>query len=183
MVRPTLDDLPDAALPEGLEIRDVRPEHMEAIYEAESEAFREHWGQPAPGVNERARFFDDPVGPTRRCGGSRGTATGSPGSVRSFIHAAQNERSGGSAAGSSTSASAGRGAAVALARALIAASFPLLRARGMTEGALGVDTQNEFGAPRLYEAVRLPHGEHRAGVRAHARGTLSRRTLDMTHTV
>ena len=38
-----------------------------------------------------------------------------------------------------------------VARALIAASFPLLRERGMTEGALGVDTQNEFGALRLYE--------------------------------
>ena len=28
MVRPTLDDLPDAPLPAGLEIRVVRPEHL-----------------------------------------------------------------------------------------------------------------------------------------------------------
>jgi ribosomal protein S18 acetylase RimI-like enzyme len=39
-----------------------------------------------------------------------------------------------------------------LARALIAATFPLLRARGMTEGALGVDTQNENNALRLYQS-------------------------------
>lgn len=39
-----------------------------------------------------------------------------------------------------------------LARALIAASFPLLRARGMEEGALGVDTENTSGALRVYEA-------------------------------
>jgi mycothiol synthase len=38
-----------------------------------------------------------------------------------------------------------------LARALIAASFPLLRARGMTEAALGVDTENTSGALRVYE--------------------------------
>src|SRR5258706_16411175 len=38
-----------------------------------------------------------------------------------------------------------------LARALIAASFPLLRARGMTEAALGVDTENVTGALRVYE--------------------------------
>jgi len=38
-----------------------------------------------------------------------------------------------------------------LARALIAASFPLLRARGMTEAALGVDTENTSGALRIYE--------------------------------
>jgi ribosomal protein S18 acetylase RimI-like enzyme len=39
-----------------------------------------------------------------------------------------------------------------LARALIAASFPLLRERGMTEAALGVDTENVSGALRVYEA-------------------------------
>jgi mycothiol synthase len=39
-----------------------------------------------------------------------------------------------------------------LARALIAASFPLLRARGMTEAALGVDTENTSGALHVYES-------------------------------
>ena len=61
MVRPSLDDLPDAPLPAGLEIRDVRPEDMEAIYEAEVEAFRDHWGFAEPDAAERDRFFNDPV--------------------------------------------------------------------------------------------------------------------------
>ena len=39
-----------------------------------------------------------------------------------------------------------------LARALIGASFPLLRARGMREAALGVDTENTSGALRVYES-------------------------------
>ncbi len=39
-----------------------------------------------------------------------------------------------------------------LARALIAASIAALRVRGMTEGALGVDTENPSGALRLYES-------------------------------
>jgi mycothiol synthase len=152
MVRPTLDDLPDAALPEGLEIRDVRPEHMQAIYEAEVEAVREHWGQPAPGDNERDRFFNDPVGSDASLWRVAWDGDRVAGSVRSFIHAAQNERFG-RKRGWVEHISVGtpwrrRG----LARALIAASFPLLRERGMTEGALGVDTQNEFGAPRLYES-------------------------------
>ena len=44
MDRPNLDDIPDAPMPEGLEIRPVRPEHYRAIWEAEVEAFQDHWG-------------------------------------------------------------------------------------------------------------------------------------------
>ena len=44
MVRPTVDDLPDHRLPEGLEIRPVREEDMRTIWEADVEAFRDHWG-------------------------------------------------------------------------------------------------------------------------------------------
>src|SRR5204862_410570 len=61
MVRPTLDDLPDADLPAGLEIREVRPEHMEAIFQAQTEALRDHWGFAEPGERERQEFFNDPV--------------------------------------------------------------------------------------------------------------------------
>src|SRR3990170_2356720 len=48
MLRPNLDDQPDAPLPEGLEIRDVQPEHLRAIWEAEVEALRDHWGATEP---------------------------------------------------------------------------------------------------------------------------------------
>jgi ribosomal protein S18 acetylase RimI-like enzyme len=40
-----------------------------------------------------------------------------------------------------------------LARALISATIEGLRERGMTEAALGVDTQNVTGALHLYESV------------------------------
>lgn len=35
MVRPNLDDLPNAPMPEGLEVREVRPEYLRAIFDAE----------------------------------------------------------------------------------------------------------------------------------------------------
>jgi len=44
MVRPSLDDLPDASLARGLEIRPVTAEHHRAICAADNEAFRDHWG-------------------------------------------------------------------------------------------------------------------------------------------
>ena len=40
-----------------------------------------------------------------------------------------------------------------LARALIAHSFQVLKDRGMSEAALGVDAENPSGAPRLYESM------------------------------
>lgn len=151
MVRPTLDDLADAPLPEGLEIRDVRPEHLEAIFEAEVEAFREHWGEALPGESTRRAFFANAVESDTSLWRVAWDGERVAGSVRSFIDAGQNERLGRSR-GWVEHISVGRpwrGRGVA--RALIAASFPLLRERGMTEGALGVDTENEFGALRLYE--------------------------------
>ena len=39
-----------------------------------------------------------------------------------------------------------------LARALIGATIAALRERGMSEGALGVDSENPSGALRLYES-------------------------------
>jgi hypothetical protein len=44
MVRPTVDDLPDHRLPEGLEIRPVCEVDMRTIWEADVEALRDHWG-------------------------------------------------------------------------------------------------------------------------------------------
>ena len=73
------------------------------------------------------------------------------GQVRSFINQAQNERMG-RLRGYTEFISVRRPwRRRGLARALIAASFPLLRARGMTEAGLGVDTQNLSGALRVYE--------------------------------
>ena len=43
-----LDDVPDAPLPEGLEIRPGHARPAPAIFEAESEAFRDHWSAREP---------------------------------------------------------------------------------------------------------------------------------------
>ena len=46
MVRPNLDDLPDAPLPPGIEVRPAHPEHFRAIWEAKEEAFRPSTPRP-----------------------------------------------------------------------------------------------------------------------------------------
>ncbi len=43
MRRAPLDDVPDTPLPDGLEFRPVTPDQHRAIFDAEVEAFRDHW--------------------------------------------------------------------------------------------------------------------------------------------
>ena len=60
MLRPDLDDIADLPMPEGLEIRPVGPEDYRKIFEADVEAFRDHWGAMEEGENAFQRFFGGP---------------------------------------------------------------------------------------------------------------------------
>jgi ribosomal protein S18 acetylase RimI-like enzyme len=151
MVRPSVDDLSDAPLPAGLEIRDVRPEHLPLIWAADQEAFRDHWGFAEASGQEYEQFLHDPVQSDTSLWRVAWEGDEVAGQVRSFINADENERQG-RLRGYTEHISVRRPwRRRGLARALIAASFPLLRARGMTEAGLGVDTENTSGALRVYE--------------------------------
>jgi mycothiol synthase len=169
MIRPTLDDQPDAPLPEGLEIREVRPEQLRAIWEADQDAFRDHWGSGEGTEADYQLFLTDPTQGDTTLWRIAWDGDQVAGQVRSFINAEENRRfnrrRGWVENISVRRAWRHRG----LARALMAASFPLLRARGMTEGALTVDTENLSGALRVYESV---------GFRPVHRSTTYRRPLD-----
>jgi mycothiol synthase len=151
MVRPHLDDLPNAPLPAGLEIREVQPEHLKQIWDAATEAFRDNWGFSEPTDEDYQRYLTDPVESETSLWRVAWDGAEVAGQVRSFINPEENERFG-RLRGYTESISVRRPwRRLGLARALIGASFPLLRARGSTEAALGVDTENVFGALRLYE--------------------------------
>jgi ribosomal protein S18 acetylase RimI-like enzyme len=169
MVRPNLDDQRDCPLPAGLEIREVRPEHLRSIWEAANEAFRDEWDYREESDEDFERFRNDPI------------ESGDPslwriawdgdqvaGQVRSFINHDENARLGRKRGWVENISVRRPWRKRGLARALIAASFPLLRARGMTEAALGVDTNNPSGALRVYESV---------GFRPVSRSTVYRKPL------
>jgi mycothiol synthase len=151
MVRPSVDDLLDAPLPDGLEIREVQPEHLPAIWAADQEAFRDHWGFTPATDADYQLFLTDPVMNDTTLWRVGWDGDEVAGQVRSYINSEENERHG-RRRGYTEHISVRRPwRRRGLARALIAASFPLLRARGMTEAALGVDTENTSGALRLYQ--------------------------------
>jgi mycothiol synthase len=154
MVRPTLDDIPDRALPPGLEVRPVDASQLRCIWEAEVEAFAGHWGATEnDGADARWQvFLADPLRDLAlwqvAWDGDR-----IAGMVRPFVNPDELERFGvqrGWCENISTRAP-WRGRGVAL--ALIARALRALRERGMTEAALGVDAQNETGALRLYQRM------------------------------
>lgn len=152
MVRPTVDDLPDYRLPDGLEIRPVREEDIRTIWEADVEAFRDHWGFSEQTEESYQRFLEfqyhDPT-LWKIAWDDEGVA----GQVKSFIDTAQNEeyrRKRGYTEAISTSR---RWRRRGVAKALIVESIRELAARGMTEVALGVHTENPNGAFDLYAGL------------------------------
>ena len=151
MVRPHLEDLPDAPLPDGLEIREVRPEHVRQIYDTAVEAFRDSWGATEPAEGDWEQFLTDPLSSQTDLWRIAWEGDEVVGQVRSFINEEENARFDRKRGYTESISVVRRWRRRGVARALIAASFPLLRARGMTEAALGVDTENVSGALRVYE--------------------------------
>jgi hypothetical protein len=52
MTRPLEGDIPDAPLPEGLEVRAVTPDRYRQICDADIDAFRESWGFAVPSPDD-----------------------------------------------------------------------------------------------------------------------------------
>jgi mycothiol synthase len=152
MLRPTLDEVPDLPLPSGIEIRVVRPEHHRQIWDADTEAFRDHWGGMDTSEKAFTRHFS---GPNFRPDLWRIAWDGDEvaGVVMNEILTSFNQATGarrGLIAGVSVRRPwRGRG----LARALVADSLRALREAGMTSAVLGVDAQNSTGALGVYEAT------------------------------
>jgi ribosomal protein S18 acetylase RimI-like enzyme len=152
MVRSDLDDLPDATLPVNLEIREVKPEHLRQIFDAEVEAFRDHWGMGLPTEEVYQQFLTDPVGGRYELWRVAWEGDQVAGAVRGYINEAENEQYGRKRGWVENISVRRPWRRRGLARALIAASIAVLREQGMTDGALGVDTENPSGALRLYES-------------------------------
>ena len=152
MLRPTLDDIPHMALPVGLDVRPVRPADHRAIFDADAEAFRDHWG----GIDDSdAAFGRHFSGPNFRPELWRVAWDGDDvaGVVMSEVmqtYNAEHDTKRVEISGVSVRRPwRGRG----LARALVADALRGARDTGMTSATLGVDAANPTGALGVYEAV------------------------------
>lgn len=153
MVRPTLDDIPDFPLPDGLEVRPVKPEHLRAIWDADVEAFRDHWGFSEPTEEDYQAWVDNKVTFQPELWQiAWDTVTDEvAGQVKAFINHTENEKFGRKRGYTEFISTRRPYRRRGLARALIVRSLRLQRDTGMTESALGADSDNPTGAIRVYE--------------------------------
>jgi len=151
MRRPLNGPIPDVALPDGLEVRPVLPEHHRAIWNADEEAFRDHWDHAVVTEDDFTKFFGDPDIDTSLWQVAW-DGDEVAGLVINGIYPHENERTGVKAGWLDSVATRRPWRRRGVAGALIARSLAVLRDRGMDEAVLGVDTENPSGALALYES-------------------------------
>ncbi len=150
MRRPDLEDLSEVTMPDGLEIRPVARQTvaMRQVFDADVEAFRDHFGW-TEGTDEKfAEFVEDPdLEPDLWIVAFDGDEVA--GAVLNRVRTSpEGERSGWLDSIFTRRPWRQRG----LARALIARSLVLLRDQGLTAASLGVDLANPNQALALYES-------------------------------
>jgi mycothiol synthase len=165
MVRPTLEDIPEALMPEGLEVRPVHPEHLPQIWTAMQEAFMDHWNYVPPAEEDYHNWATNPLSDTSlwKVAWDGDQVAGM---VLSFINQTENQEYNRKRGYTEEISVRRPWRRRGLARSLIIQSLYAIKERGMLEAALGVDAENLSGALRLYESV---------GFRVSRRSTLFRK--------
>lgn len=139
-------------LPPGLEIRPAVEADYRAIFDADAEAFEDHWGhRPKTEADFRARFYGSEMDPSLYVVAWDGDQVA--GSVLNAIYTEENEALGIHRAWLEHVSVRRPWRGLGLAKALCTASFQLLRDAGMDEAWLGVDGTNPTGALQLYEGL------------------------------
>ncbi|HEX5040483.1 MAG TPA: GNAT family N-acetyltransferase [Candidatus Limnocylindria bacterium] len=153
MVRPDLEDLPaPPPLPDGLELRPVTPDLYTVVWQGNREAFRDHWGGSDESEAAMRRFLDAPHrDPTLWLVAFDGDEVAA--GVFNGIYPEQDAALGIKRGWLDSVFTRRPWRRRGLARALILRSLVLLRERGMTSAALGVDADNPLGALGLYESA------------------------------
>ncbi len=151
MSRP-LEDIPEAALPEGIDLRPVRKQDERAVWEASIEAFRDHWGFSEPDEEDYksyqgSKYYQPELWQVAWDGDEIVS------SVMNYIdedyNRKYNKQRGWTEEITTRKAWRRRG----IAKALIVRSMHMHKAKGMTEVGLGVDTDNPNGALKLYQSL------------------------------
>jgi mycothiol synthase len=149
LVRADLENIPDLPLPDGVEIREVKPDMLRPIFDAHWEAFRGSWDFIEAAEEDFQQFLDDPLRDESmwKIAWAGDIVVGQ---VKSFINTAENEEMGYLRGYTEYISTHADWRSKGIAGSLLASSLRELKARGMQDAALGVDTQNPGGAFQLY---------------------------------
>lgn len=149
MVRPTLDEIEEPVLPDGLELRPVGPDQLRQLWDADVEAFLDHWGGFDASEENFQRWKGDPKfdpGLFVIAWDGDQIAGGVVNEINATENAAFNRKRGWLRSVFVRRPWRRRG----LGRAVVLHSLEVFRERGMTSAGLGVDADNPTGALGLY---------------------------------
>lgn len=149
MMRPTLDEIVLPPMPEGLEVRPVADDQFRQLWDADVEAFRDHWGGFDGSDARYQTWLADPkFDPSLFVVAWDGDEIA--GGVLNEINEAENAAFGRLQGWLASVFVRRPWRRRGLARALVMRSLAVLRERGMTSAGLGVDADNANEALRLY---------------------------------
>ena len=152
MIRPDLAAIADFALPPGIELRPVVPDHFRAIWEADDEVFASHWGRRRPVDGDYDAWLAGEQFQPGLWQVAWDVATDRiAGQARPYIDAAGNRESGRRRGFTEFIVVREQWRRRGLARALISHILRVLRDAGMAESALEVDSDNPSGATGVYQ--------------------------------
>lgn len=158
MVRPNLYEIPDVPLPTGIEVHPIVNAQLRQVFDADVEAFQDHWGGVENSDENFKRWIGAPrFDPSLIVIGWDGDQIA--GGVVNGIYDAENERLGIKRGFLDSVFTRRAWRRRGLARALISRSLVLLRERGMTMAALGVDASNPSAALPLYQSCGFEAAE------------------------
>jgi mycothiol synthase len=152
MRRNLLEAIPEVRLPDGIEIRPVTADQHRRIFDAEEEAFRDHWGHRAKTEGD----FRTTFGRAEMDTGLWVVAWDGDeiaGVVQNWIWPLENARLGVKRGWLEHISVRRPWRRRGLARAITTLSLEGLREAGLEEGMLGVDSENAHGALGLYEGL------------------------------
>ncbi len=152
MVRPDLENIAENPLPAGLEVRPVLPEHYRQIWDADVEAFRDHWGYTPPTEERYQEWLNDKTIFTPELWKIAWDVEKNEvaGQVRGFINQHENEQFNRLRGYCEFISTRRPWRKRGVASALISLTLKEFKARGMTESALGADAENTSGAVKVY---------------------------------
>ncbi len=150
--RPHLDDIPQRTLPDGVELREVQPEQLRAIFDAHWEAFRGEWDFRETSEADWVEFVEHPYRDTTLWKVAWAGAS-VVGQVKPYVNHEENALRGAQRGYTEDISTHRDWRNRGIAGTLLAWSLQELRDRGLTEAALGVDTNNPGGAFQLYTSL------------------------------
>jgi mycothiol synthase len=153
MVRPTLEDIPELPLPDGLVLKFVLPDHYAAIWRSVDETSQDEWGYKEPTDDDYQEWLTSPHFQPHLWQVAWDT-TGNQvlGHVLTFIDDDENEQFNRKRGYTEGIGVDGAWRRRGLARALISRSLQAQKAAGMTESALAADGDSSSGVTRLYKS-------------------------------